>query len=260
MTGKVKAMDESGAYALENRLTANTQFGSVDLVAITLERLELSAGVSVLDVACGNGRYTAECKRAVGDGAVHGVDQSESLIEDARNAAREADLDIDYAVMDACDLQFASDMFDRVACTYAVYHFPSIARGLDEMRRVCAPVGAKIVLTGPAPDNNEELYAWHARAGGTVAGGMGRTLYADEVRAWAASRGLRHEWDVVGNPVVFPSVDAFLDYYAGTQLFVNNIDEAARPNSLSALATALENDGMDSVTVTKRIGVFEIWI
>ena len=115
------------------------------------------------------------------------------------------------------------------------------------------------MLTGPAPDNNEELYAWHGRAGGTVSEGMGRTLYADEVRAWAVSQGLRHEWSVIGNPVVFPSVDAFLDYYAGTQLFVNNVDEAARPGVLRALAKALDEDGTDEVTVTKRIGVFEIW-
>lgn len=252
-------MDESGAYALENRLGANTRWGSLDLVAITLDCMDLSEGQSVLDVACGNGRYTAEFKRAVGSGAVHGVDLSAALLEDARAAARAAGLDIDYAVMDACNLQFASGGFDRVACTYAVYHFPSIARGLDEMRRVCAPTGAKIVLTGPAPDNNAELYAWHAAAGGSVGAGMGRTLYADEVRAWSESHGLRYHWDVVSNPVVFPSSDAFVDYYTGTQLFVNNVEERARPEALQALSNALDEAGGDEVTVTKRIGVFEIW-
>lgn len=100
-------------------------------------------GVSVLDVACGNGRLL----EFLGPKNVRytGLDGSQKLI----TIARERYPDTQFVVGDMQSLSFEDASFDVVACLAALQHLPSRStrlKALNEMRRVITP-GGRLLLT-----------------------------------------------------------------------------------------------------------------
>jgi SAM-dependent methyltransferase len=248
-----------GDIALAERAAANRCHGTLDFDAELIATMGLDPGLTVLDVACGDGRHACAYKRIVESGRVCGIDQSASLIAKAKERAQRAGLEVDFRLGDALALHYEDGLFDRVSCNYALYHFPDMRKALDEMGRV-ARSGGKIVLTGPAPDNNAELYRCHEAAGGGHGAGMGRYRFENEVRAWLTDRAPRHAHRTLDNPVTFPSTEDCLAYYKGTKLFLDNVPEAERERFLDGVARVLDDDGITRPTVSKKIAVFEIWI
>ncbi|MEA5469532.1 class I SAM-dependent methyltransferase [Spirulina sp. 06S082] len=74
------------------------------------------AGLSVLDLACGDGLYTRQFKEK-GASRVVGVDISPKMIELAREQENEHPLGIEYIVKDALELGKIGE-FDRVVSSY----------------------------------------------------------------------------------------------------------------------------------------------
>jgi SAM-dependent methyltransferase len=99
-----------------------------------------AASASLLDVACGSGKFVAH---AAGRGLrVTGTDLSDVAVEAARlrvPAAR-------FTVGDAEALPFEDRSFDHVTCLGSLEHFPNPARGAAEMRRVLAPGGRAVIF------------------------------------------------------------------------------------------------------------------
>ncbi|WP_049922082.1 class I SAM-dependent methyltransferase [Halopiger djelfimassiliensis] len=100
-------------------------------------------GRSVLDVACGTGRFT----RAIDAASVTGIDVSDGMLERAR---RYGAGDARFARMSADRLWFDDGSFDRVACCWALHLLPDVEAALEEMRRVLRSDGsiAGTVLVG----------------------------------------------------------------------------------------------------------------
>lgn len=123
---------------------------------LSLELLDLAAvapGMRLLDTGCGFGG-TLACL----DEARQPLDLL-GLNIDPRQLARAAGLarprpgnTIAFVAGDACALPFADASFDRVMAVECVFHFPSRAAFLAEVRRVLRPGGA-LVLSDfvPAP-------------------------------------------------------------------------------------------------------------
>jgi SAM-dependent methyltransferase len=107
-------------------------------------RSGVRAGDRVLDLGCGDGRFTAELARI---GAVPvGVDIAEAALERAR--AGHPDLDFRLAPIDG-PLPFNDVSFDVVWTSEVVEHVADTARWLSEVRRVLVPHG-RLVLTTPS--------------------------------------------------------------------------------------------------------------
>lgn len=100
--------------------------------ALALDRLDLVAGASALDVACGLGddvvRMTQRGARAVG------VDRSQTLIAAAQS--RHAGSGGMFQVADAAALPFADDSFHAVRIDRALQHILDPGRIVKEMARV----------------------------------------------------------------------------------------------------------------------------
>lgn len=119
----------------------------------TLEFLDLSPEVTVLDLACGNGQMS---RRLAGLGArVVGVDGSERMIAEAR--AFEGKGGPDYHVADLTKkdaLSFMADAsFERVLCNMALMDIEEIEPVFSLARRVLKPQGVFVFsITHPCFD------------------------------------------------------------------------------------------------------------
>jgi ubiquinone/menaquinone biosynthesis C-methylase UbiE len=102
--------------------------------------------VRTLDVACGTGFLTRHLR-----GEVVGLDQSEAMLEIARDQAPEAT----FVQGDALALPFADGEFDRLFTSYFYCHLeePERVRFLVEARRV----SAELVIVGTRWREGEKL-------------------------------------------------------------------------------------------------------
>jgi ubiquinone/menaquinone biosynthesis C-methylase UbiE len=91
--------------------------------------IEVLPARHTLDVACGTGFLTRHLP-----GKIVGLDQSESMLEEARRQAPDAE----YAHADALELPFEDGSFERVFTAHFYGHLedPDRARFLEEARRV----------------------------------------------------------------------------------------------------------------------------
>ena len=105
-----------------------------------IERLQCRPGERVLEVGVGTGLSLPLYPAGV---HVTGIDVSPEMLERARErVAREAGgRDIDLHVMDAENMTFPANSFDKVIAMYVVSVVPHPRRLIDEMRRVCKPDG-----------------------------------------------------------------------------------------------------------------------
>jgi len=96
-----------------------------------LESIGNVNGLSVLDVACGEGFYTRLLRRQ-GAVKVTGVDLSEEMVALARKQEAEQSLGIDYVVGDGRDLPFDGEC-DLVVAAYLLNY----AENRDELSAMC---------------------------------------------------------------------------------------------------------------------------
>ena len=114
------------------------------LIAPASERLlAVHPGDTVLDIACGAGRFT---RRLAELGArVTAFDHSEAFIERARERTPNS-ATIEYRVCDAADrdalLALGSRSFDKAVCTMALMDMPVIETLLQALPALLAPGGA----------------------------------------------------------------------------------------------------------------------
>jgi SAM-dependent methyltransferase len=105
---------------------------------------EARAGERVLDLGCGDGRFTAAL---IGAGVrTVGVEVAEAALERAR--ARVPEQDFRLAPIDG-PLPLEAGSFDLVWASEVIEHIADTARWLSEVRRVLRPAG-RLLLTTPS--------------------------------------------------------------------------------------------------------------
>lgn len=111
--------------------------------------LEVKEGDHILDVGCGTGDDVLALAKIVGNtGRVVGIDNSESLIAEAKKRAEGLSLPIEFYVGDAHNLDFDDNAFDGCRADRVFQHLPDRKQSLAEMTRVARP-GARIAVNEP---------------------------------------------------------------------------------------------------------------
>ena len=111
--------------------------------------LPIQAGDRILEMACGDGAYTAWLAARVGPkGSVTAVDISTAYLEAARRATNRTSLAprIKYVAAPIEKLPFPGDSFDLVWCAQSLYSLPNQLESLKTMVRLTKPGGQVAVL------------------------------------------------------------------------------------------------------------------
>jgi demethylmenaquinone methyltransferase/2-methoxy-6-polyprenyl-1,4-benzoquinol methylase len=118
-----------------------------------VDRAEVSAGDSVLDVCCGTGDLSFELAGRVSPGGhVVGCDFSEQMLDLAREKALDRGVEsVRFEWADALRLPYDDDRFDAVTVGFGVRNFADRDRGLRELARVLKPGGRLVILEFTEP-------------------------------------------------------------------------------------------------------------
>jgi len=141
-----------------------TQETNRELDAWLLDRLAISPGQTILEVAAGQGDTGLQAAaRLQGRGRVLLADQSQGMLDGARRAADEQGLSavVDTAVMDAQHLDLADESVDGVVCRFGYMLMPDPAAAFAETRRVLRPGGRVALAVWETMEHNP----WIAIAG-----------------------------------------------------------------------------------------------
>lgn len=105
-----------------------------------VERMDCRAGERILEVGVGTG---LSLPLYPGEVSVVGIDISRDMLDQARRRLERGGLGnvAELMVMDAENMAFEDDSFDKVVAMYVASVVPDPARMVDEMRRVCKPGG-----------------------------------------------------------------------------------------------------------------------
>ena len=141
---------------LKSRLKATWMSGDFDKIAQVIEagavafieRLALTPGTSVLDVACGSGNLSIPAARA--GAIVRGLDIAPNLIEAARQRALAEGLKIEFDEGDAERLPYADSSFDVVVTMFGAMFAPRPETTAAELLRVCRS-GGRIAMANWTP-------------------------------------------------------------------------------------------------------------
>ena len=106
-----------------------------------VERVKVSDGGSLLEVACGTGIVTRRLRDRLPAGAqIVATDLNEAMINYASQKFRAGE-NIEWRPANALDLPFADQTFDTVICQFGLMFFPDKQKGVNETFRVLKPNG-----------------------------------------------------------------------------------------------------------------------
>lgn len=113
-----------------------------------VEFADITQGMQTLDAAAGRGASLFPTAKLVGkSGRVTGIDIAEAMIRETIAEINQRGLDnADMLLMDAENLDFPSESYERVLCGFALFFFPDLHRALTEFKRVLKP-GGRLVLS-----------------------------------------------------------------------------------------------------------------
>lgn len=141
--------------------TFNTIAGDYDNAALRffpitadtlIHLLKPKPGSKLLDVAAGTGVVTQAAAQAIGpSGRVMAIDLSPTMLQKAEANVNKLGLtNVDFFEMDIESLDFKSDYFDFVTCSFGLFFLDDMSKGLEQWFRVCKPGGQVIYTTfGP---------------------------------------------------------------------------------------------------------------
>lgn len=202
----------------------------VHFPAWAIERLDLDAEKTILDVGCGTGIYH---KAIMETGHAHhyvGIDLSTGML--AEHEARDR-----VASADVLQLPFANDSFDVIMANHMLYHVSDIDAAITEIHRILKPGGVVMAATNSI-HTMPELQVLMRRAIVLLtrhgpAQVRAPALPSDDFALENGSRILaKHFYAVVRhdlpNTLVFPDVEPAMAYLESTR----NLREAQLPQDV----------------------------
>ncbi len=142
LKSRMRAVWMAGDFGVIARSVGNA---AIDFVG----RLPITAGMDVLDVACGTGNTAIPEAKAGAN--VTGIDLASNLIEQAIARAAAEGVKAKFEVGDAEDMPYPDASFDIVATMFGAMFAPRPEVTASELKRVCRP-GGLIAMANWTPE------------------------------------------------------------------------------------------------------------
>jgi 2-polyprenyl-3-methyl-5-hydroxy-6-metoxy-1,4-benzoquinol methylase len=252
--------------ALKSKLRATWIAGDFGEIARSIakggeefvERLNLTPGMKVLDVACGTGNLAIPAARTGAD--VTGVDIAPNLIDQARANAEAEGLNAKFEVGDAEAMPYADGEFDVVMTMFGAMFAPRPDVTAGELIRVCKP-GGRIAMANWTPAAfTGQMFKTNAKYVPPPLGMPSPLLWADEAAVRERFAEGVSDLQMTRREITFtypfgPAevVEHFRKYFGPTQKSFESLDDAAQDalrKDLVELWTEHNhaNDGTTAVT------------
>lgn len=130
---------------------------AADAIEQALSAAAVTAGDTVLDVACGPG--VLGCAFATRAAHVTGIDITAAMLEQARRLQSESGVgNVTWRQGDVYDMPFAAETFSLVITRYAFHHLERPGAVLREMARVCVRGGKVVVIDSAPPPEKADAF------------------------------------------------------------------------------------------------------
>lgn len=157
-------------------------------IAEVVTALRLSAGATLVDLACGRGGYGLEIAGRTGARLI-GVDFSAEAVRQATEHARGLGAGTEFRVGDLASTGLAAGVADGVLCVDAIQFAPQPQAAYAEIRRILAPGGRAVLTCWEPLEPGDERLPGRLRhvdlAAGLTAAGFGDVEVRDRP-AWSA--------------------------------------------------------------------------
>jgi RimJ/RimL family protein N-acetyltransferase/trans-aconitate methyltransferase len=212
----------------------------------------IRAGDRVLDIGCGTGRTTRDAARSAGEGSALGVDVSASMIERARELAREERLhNVAFEQGDAQVHRFPEAGFDLAISRFGTMFFDDPVAAFANIAVALRSAGRLVMMVWQEHENNEWSVAIERALGAEgppvpAPGAQEAFSLADQdtVEAILGAAGFAEAaFTDVHQPVYYgPDVAAAVEWVGGfssTRQLLTRLDAAATERALERLRAVL---------------------
>jgi ubiquinone/menaquinone biosynthesis methyltransferase len=129
--------------------------GYQDDLDASAARMQLKGNERLLDLCCGTGKSTLACLQQLPQGKIVGVDNSEGMLEVAREKFSKeiGDGKMSFILNDAMQLDFPDNSFDTVFMAYGLRNMPDYARAVQGIHRILKPGGKLCIHDYSLADN-----------------------------------------------------------------------------------------------------------
>ena len=123
-----------------------------------VDHAKIKPSNKVLDIATGTGAVAIAAAQCLSNGGrIQAIDLSENMIHQAQQNLKKTGLDnVDFHIMDAENLEFKSNYFDVITCSYGLFFMPDMSAALKSWLRVLKP-GGKVIFSSFAPSAFQPL-------------------------------------------------------------------------------------------------------
>ena len=198
---RVKSIFSAIAKKYE-RFNAVSSFGAYKLwLAGMAKQAPIQPHHDVLDIAGGTGDVAFTMARAKKPAHIQCTDLVPEMLDVAREHYAQgaaAGVPVDFEVVDAQDIPYASESYDVITMAYGIRNMPKREQALSEMLRVLKPGGSLVCLEFSTPPNAvwRALYGFYLRNlipfwGGLITGDRDGFVYLGKsIKAFPDQEGL----------------------------------------------------------------------
>ena len=252
VTGKYN----TDSAALDQRINSHDKFGSNDLNQWIFENLQLSNGLTVLDLGCGTGKQSIPIANTIGEkGILYSVDLSQkaldALTEKACSNQFESRIKTLCFSHDDLGRAFEDNQFDRILSSYSLYYTSDAEQVIRSIWKKLK-AGGILFYCGPSSKNNLELKEFHySILGKKEVPIVGASIFMEGVgRDKTIEVFDRVDTVTFENILRFDSAQALYTYWSSYNLYDKSIDS----QFLYAAQEYFKNNNMFK-TVKRVIGI-----